>query len=105
MNLSTQELKFYEQWKIAREKGKFAPSTFYKGMFFGFILGISILLCLYSGWYQRAEMMASTRMSTVTMTIIILILGLFTGFIYCYFVWELNEQRFEEITIKKNIKN
>lgn len=78
---------------------------FLKGLSSGLIIGIAIILLLVTGWYQRANMEANSKLSPVILFLTIAILSVFMGFLYQNYRWEMNEQQWLELISKKKKLN
>ena len=100
--LSEENEVFLAFWKSNRDKQRTSIRPLLIGMSGGFTIGILVLITLESGWYERATMVANSRMSSVVFLIAILILSVFMAFIYRKFRWEMNEQRYLELMSLKN---
>ncbi len=89
-------------WLKNREKEKNNIKTYLFGLSSGFAIGVSIILTIYSGWYQRATMVAYSKMSGVILFVAIILISIFFAVIYSKFKWEMQEQRYLEIKHKKS---
>ncbi len=79
---------------------------FFIGLSAGMALGVSILACLTSGWFERADMVANSQMSSVVFMLAIVLMSLFMAFMYRKFSWEMKEQRYLELqAAKKKAEN
>lgn len=104
--LSKENEAFLVYWSDNREKQRTSFRPFFIGLSGGFAIGISILLVLESGWYERANMVANSRLSSVVLLVAILIISVFMAFFYRKFRWEMQEQRYLEMMAhKKNAEN
>ena len=101
--LSEENESFLVYWSVNREKQRTSLRPFIIGLSGGFAIGISILLVLESGWYERANMVANSRLSSVVLLVAILVISIFMAFFYRKFRWEMQEQRYlEMLADKKN---
>ena len=101
--LSEENESFLVYWSENREKQRTSLRPFVIGLSGGFAIGISILLVLESGWYERANMVANSRLSSVVFLVAILVISIFMAFFYRKFRWEMQEQRYlEMLADKKN---
>ena len=99
--LTEKEKAFIKYWEENRVKEKSILKQFFPGLPIGLALGAGILLCLDSGWYIRANMVAQGESSPVVLFIAIAGIVAFMGFFYKKFRWEMNEQAFKELKIKE----
>ncbi len=102
--LNSEELTFLDDWSKNRDQQKTSMRPFLIGLSAGFVLGISLLIGLSSGWYERASMEANSKMSAIVFLIAIMAISLFMAFLYRKFKWEMQEQRYAELLAKKNKK-
>ena len=104
---SKEETEFMHHWEQNRMKEKHSIRPFLKGLSAGFVLGIGLIAVVFSGWYERANMVANSRLSAVVFLLAILMISLFMAFIYRKFRWESREQRYQELIARKktNEKN
>ena len=63
-----------------------------------------VLLISEMNWYERAGMVANMRGNEIWIVISIIIISVGFGWMYQQFSWEMNEQRFKELTYIKNKK-
>jgi small-conductance mechanosensitive channel len=104
--LSPEEAAFYHFWSMNREKQKTALRPLIVGLSGGLGMGILVILVLASGWYQRANMVANSWMSSVVLVLAIGIASAGMALLYRKFRWEMQEQRYLELKAKKkNIEN
>lgn len=96
------DARFFDYWSKNREKEKSNKKTFLIGLSSGFAIGGALLIAILSGWYQRATMVANSKMSAFVLFFAILLISVFIAFIYQKFNWEMQEQRYLEIAAKKN---
>jgi hypothetical protein len=102
--LNSEEEAFLDDWSKNREQQKTSIRPFLIGLSAGFVLGISLLIGLSSGWYERASMQANSRMSSFVFLLAIMAISFFMAFLYRKFRWEMNEQRYLELLARKNKK-
>ncbi|MEI8074620.1 MAG: hypothetical protein WCH78_07710 [Bacteroidota bacterium] len=97
---------FFKRWTDQRHTYKHAARPFLIGLSSGFAIGIAILLTIYLGWYQRANMELNSSLSPFLFLLAIMGIAVFMAFIYRNYQWEQNEQRFLSIVArKKQTKN
>ena len=100
--LSSVDEIFLAYWSRNREQQKTSIRPFLIGLSAGFALGISLLLVLSTGWYERANMQANSRLSSIVFLLAILLISFFMAFLYRKFRWEMQEQRYLELLALKN---
>jgi hypothetical protein len=93
---------FLAYWSENREQQRTSPRPLLVGLSFGFVIGIAIMLLLSSGWYERANMEANSKLSSFVLLLAIIGISFFLAFFYRKFRWEMMEQRFKELTAHKN---
>lgn len=99
--LSETDAIFLRYWTENREKQKTSLRPFFIGLSAGILLGISILVSLMSGWFERADMVANSKMSSIVFILAILIVSFSMAYLYRKFRWEMQEQRFLELQAAK----
>ncbi|MBS4042550.1 MAG: hypothetical protein KGZ59_01915 [Chitinophagaceae bacterium] len=102
--LDIQEEKFIKFWSEKRNESKLNPFFFIKGFAGGLIIGLLVFISILAGWYKRANMDASNKLSPTILFICILSISLFIAIFYNYFKYEQNEQLYQEL-IKRKEKN
>lgn len=94
---------FLTYWAENREKEKTSFRPFMIGLSAGFTIGVGIIAAMESGWYERANMEANSRLNYIVLLIAILLISVFMAFVYRKFSWEMQEQRYLELlAAKKN---
>ncbi len=96
-----QEEKFLAYWEANRIQQKYSIRPFLVGMSAGFLFGIAVIAVIYTGWYERAEMVANSKMNVAIFLLAIIVVSFFMAFIYRKFRWETNEQYYQELLAKK----
>ena len=97
---------FLAFWAENREKEKTSSRPFMIGLSAGFAIGISVIGVMESGWYERANMEANSKLNYLVLLLAILSISVFMAFIYRKFRWEMQEQRYLELlAAKKNAQN
>ena len=99
--LSKEELDFLEYWEKNSLQQKHSTRPFMIGISAGFVLGISLIAVVFSGWYERANMVANSRLSSFVFLLAILGISFFMAFVYRKFRWETHEQRYRELLARK----
>ncbi|TRZ83087.1 MAG: hypothetical protein D4R91_01275 [Sediminibacterium sp.] len=102
--ISQEEDKFYQQWEKQRVLPHYKRKPFLRGLSFGLSVGLLVLVISETGWYERASMVANMRGNEIWIVISILIFSFGYAWIYQQFTFEMNEQRFKELTHIKNKK-
>jgi formate/nitrite transporter FocA (FNT family) len=103
--LSEQEKVFIEYWKANRELEKSSPKPLIKGFIGGLAIGVCVMFTITSGWYQRATMVANSRLSGFTLLLAILLISGFISWIYRNYRWERMEQQYKELIYKQQKEN
>ncbi|MEP6465834.1 MAG: hypothetical protein ABJB05_05995 [Parafilimonas sp.] len=99
--LSEKEKAFIEYWEQNRLKEKSILKQFFPGLPIGLAMGVAILIVLYSGWYERANMVENSESNPIVLFVAIAGIVAFTGFFYKKFRWEMNEQAYRELKLRK----
>jgi len=99
--LTKEEEAFIQFWEKNSLQQKHSTRPFMIGLSAGFVLGISLIAVVFSGWYERANMVANSRLSSVVFLLAILGISFFMAFMYRKFRWETNEQRYRELLARK----
>ena len=92
---------FFESWSIQRIAYKNSARPFLIGLSARICIGIAILLTIYLGWYQRANMELNSNMNPYVFIIAIIGISIFMAFMYRNYQWEKNEQRYLSIIARK----
>ena len=101
--MTKEDEKFINFWIKRREK-KQSFRDYLSGGSMGILIGSGILICVVSGWYQRAFMIANASLSPIVMLVCILIISLFLGYFHYQYSWDNNEKRYQQIMNKENRK-
>ncbi len=96
---------FLSYWTKNRLKEKSSAKPFIIGLSSGLFIGISLIIVIESGWYERASMVANSKLSSMVLVLSILIISVFMAFMYRKFRWEMQEQRFLELMAAKKRRN
>jgi len=99
--LSEKEEAFIEYWEQNRIKEKSILKQFFPGLPIGLAMGVAILLVLESGWYERANMVENAESNPIVLFIAVAAIVAFSGFFYKKFRWEMNEQAYTELKLRK----
>jgi hypothetical protein len=103
--LTDQEEKFLIYWEKNKEREKSFFRQISLGMPIGLLIGIGILLNFVSGWYTRANMVANSQSTPLVLIFAIVIIAFFCSIFYKRHQWEMNDQKYQELTIKKKLQN
>ena len=104
--MSPENEDFLVYWSANSEKERTSIRPFLVGLSGGFAIGISVILVLESGWYERANMVANSTLNYLVLLFAILVISAFMAFFYRKFRWEMQEQRYLElISSKKRSEN
>ena len=92
--LTAEEEKFLHYWQANREREKKLLRQARAGVPIGLSVGAGILICVFSGWYERAMMEMNAEVSpTLLIFAVILIAVLFSIFTQKQ-KWDMNEQTY-----------
>ena len=103
--LTEEEEKFLAFWKENREREKSPKKLLSLGLPIGLLIGFAILINYISGWYLRATMVGYSQSTPVVLVIAIIFIALFCSVFYKRHRWDLNEQKFIELTARKEGEN
>lgn len=95
--LSTEDAQFYQFWTENRLKYKKSARPFLVGLSVGFALGAGILMTIYLGWYERANMQLNSSLSPFLFLAAIMGIAVFMAIFYRNYQWEAKEQRYLSI--------
>ncbi len=101
--LTEQEEKFLIYWEKNKEREKSLGRQLFLGLPIGLLIGIGILLNFMSGWYTRATMAANGQSTPLVLIFAIIMIALFCSIFFKRHQWEMNDQRFQELKIKKQL--
>lgn len=99
--LSEKEKAFLEYWPKARGRQKKLLYQLGVGLPVGLIFGVLIIANFYSGWYQRADMIANSRFNPMVLYVAIVIIAVFFAIFSKKFQYDQQEQRYAELIAKK----
>src|SRR5690242_15441620 len=99
--LTKQEEKFLEYWGNNREREKKLLRQFLIGLPAGLLIAAGIILSLDLNWYERANMVANASLNPYIFLIAILGIIVFVAIFYKKYQWDMNEQRYRELLVKK----
>jgi membrane protein YdbS with pleckstrin-like domain len=95
--LSRENESFLAYWEKNGESQRTSTRPLLVGLSAGIAIGVGVLVVLETGWFERANMVANSRLSSVVLVLAIMILSLFMAFFYRRFRWEMMEQRYQEL--------
>lgn len=102
--LSEEEIQFIEYWKANRLKRKRGFRRLAFGIPLAVIMVVAILANFLSGWYRRADMEIRSQSSLILVVLIaVVLIVIFTTVFSAYHKWEINEQRYRELTSGKDV--
>ncbi len=99
--LTQQEEDFIIYWQKQRATYRQSFLQFVKGMSAGLSISAAIILIVISGWYERANMVANSKMSAMVFAIALLLITVFMAWLYRNFQWEQKEQQYLELLAKR----
>ncbi len=103
--LTDQEEKFLLYWEKNKDKERSFLKQISLGLPLGLLIGLGILLNFMSGWYTRATMVANSQSTPLVLIFAIIIIAFFCSIFYVRHRWEMNDQRYQELIIKKESQN
>lgn len=96
--------KFIAFWAKNRERrGKISYQLWF-GLPIGMLFSLPILLNFVLGqfWYKRADAVGTSQFNPLVLVLAIMVIATFAAVFYKRFQWERNEDRFKELTRKKD---
>ena len=99
--LTVEEEKFMKWWSENSTKEKSLFKQLSLGLPLGILIGIGILLNFVSGWYTRATMVANSQSTPLVLIAAVVLIAVFCSVFYKRHQWEMNDQRYRELVIKK----
>lgn len=99
--LTKEEENFILYWEANRDKQKKLFWQLAMGLPAGALLAIGILATLFSGWNDRASMIATTEMNPAVLIFAILLIVVFVAIFSKKHKWDMNEEQYQELIIKK----
>lgn len=103
--LTEQEEKFLIYWEKNKEREKTLFRQLSPGLPIGLLIGIGILLNFISGWYTRATMVATSQSTPVVLIFAVIIITVFCSVFFKRHQWEMNDQKYQELKIKKELQD
>ncbi|MCZ2223542.1 MAG: hypothetical protein LC122_07925 [Chitinophagales bacterium] len=99
--LSKKEEEFIAFWQKNRLAQKKNTKQFLIGLTAGLLIGFTSLLLIFSGWYERATMVANSKLSPIVFLLAVIVLAVFIAFVNRKYKWEQYEQQYLELLAKK----
>ncbi len=99
--LSEKEEAYIAYWAANREKQKKNVKQFVAGLSIGLTIGAATIFLVLSGWYERANMVANTRLSPLIITFVVIAIAVFMAYLYRNHQWDMREQQYLELLAKK----
>lgn len=95
--------KFIQFWSRNRIKRGTFSYQFWSGLPIGFLFSLPILINFILGqfWYKRADAVGASQFNPLVLVFGVMIIATFTAVFYKKFQWERNEDRYKELTEKK----
>lgn len=103
--LTDQEEKFLTFWEKNKDREKSLFKQISLGLPLGLLIGIGILVNFMSGWYTRANMVANGESTPLVLIFAIILIVFFCSVFYKRHQWEMNDQKYQELKIKKELQN
>lgn len=96
--------EFVAFWAKNREKRRQFSYQFWTGLPIGFLFSLPILVNFILGqfWYKRADAVGSSQFNPLVLVFGVTIIATFAAVLYKRFQWERNEDRYKELTRKKD---
>ena len=98
--LTEEEKRFLQYWQTNREREKKLLRQARAGLPIGLSVGAGILICVFSGWYQRAMMEMNADISPTLLIFAVLLIALLFAVFTQKQKWDMNEQTYLELLAK-----
>lgn len=101
--LTKEESGFIEFWEQNRLKKKKVLRQLSVGLPTAVVLVVAIFINLFSGWFKKADMALYREKSSLILVLVIaaLLIVIFIVIFSARHRWDLNEQHYRELMIKK----
>jgi membrane protein YdbS with pleckstrin-like domain len=100
--LNGEEKEFIVFWEANRLRQRRFVKYLQYGLPMGVAIGIAIFANLLSGWYKRATMIINAEPSLIIVLLLaLIIIVIFIAVFTVHHRWEINEQRYRELLVKK----
>jgi membrane protein YdbS with pleckstrin-like domain len=103
--LTEEEEKFLSYWEKNREKEKSPLKHLWIGLPLALLICIGVILNYISGWYTRAMMVANGGSTPLVLIFAFILIIVFCTVFFKQHRWEMNEQRYIELSYKKKSQN
>lgn len=102
--LTKEEKMFVEYWESHRDKHATLKHQLLFGLPLGILVSLPILVNFIFGrfWYKRADAVGSSQFNPLVLVFAVLLIAVFVAIFYKKFQWERNEQRYLELTRRKD---
>ncbi len=100
--LTKQEEDYIIYWAKQRDTYKQSFLQFIKGMSVGLGISAAIIVAIITGWFERANMVANSKMSAIVFVLALLLITVFMAWLYRNFQWENKEQQYLELLAKRD---
>src|SRR6266850_2858158 len=103
--LTEEEKRFIDYWEHHRLKKKKILKQLYFGLPLGVVIVAGILINFFSGWDKRAQAVIKKEPSIILAILIAaLLIVVFVTIFSVKHNWEMNEQRYQELLLKRDEK-
>ena len=101
---TSENQKFIEFWAKNRTQRCRFSYQFWTGLPRRFLFSLPILVNLILGqfWYKRADAVGSSQFNPIVLVVGVIVIATFAAVLYKRFQWERNEDRYKELTRKKD---
>jgi hypothetical protein len=102
--LTDEENRFISYWKANREKQSTLKYRLMFGLPLGILVSLPILVNFLIGrfWYKRADAVGTSQFNPMVLVVGVLLIAVFVAVFYKQFQWERNEQRYLELTRRRD---
>jgi amino acid permease len=99
-----EEIRFIKFWEANREKQSTLTYRLMFGLPLGILVSLPILVNFLMGrfWYKRADAVGTSQFNPLVLVFGVVLIAVFVAVFYKQFQWERNEQRYLELTRRKN---
>jgi amino acid permease len=99
-----EEIRFIKFWEANREKQSTLKYRLMFGLPLGILVSLPILVNFLMGrfWYKRADAVGTSQFNPLVLVFGVVLIAVFVAVFYKQFQWERNEQRYMELTRRKN---
>jgi hypothetical protein len=101
---TAEEISFIKFWEANREKQSTLKYRLMFGLPLGLLVSLPILVNFLLGrfWYKRADAVGTSQFNPLVLVFAVVLIAVFVAVFYKQFQWERNEQRYLELTRRKN---